>query len=158
MFVATDFECTGFYFPLQWRHSERDGVSNHQPQDCLFDRLFRHRSKKTLKLRVTGLCEENSPVTGEFPAQRASNAGNVSNWWRHRVKYALWSSYWVSILSCINRSQCSSTLNQVSWCPFHWHGLIIISNPAWISNYILSEVCDKFTFPFIPQFTGHVIT
>ena len=25
------------------------------------------RSKKTLKLRVTGLCEENSPVTDEFP-------------------------------------------------------------------------------------------
>ena len=27
--------------------------------------------KKTSKLRVTGLCEGNSPVTGEFPAQRA---------------------------------------------------------------------------------------
>ena len=24
-----------------------------------------------------------SPVTGEFPAQKASNAGNVSIWWRH---------------------------------------------------------------------------
>ena len=35
----------------------------------------RRRSKKTSKLRVTGLCEGNSPVTvtGEFPAQRASN-------------------------------------------------------------------------------------
>ena len=32
---------------------------------------------------VTGLCEENSPVTGEFPAQRASNAEKVSTWWRH---------------------------------------------------------------------------
>ena len=31
----------------------------------------RRRSKKTSKLRVTGLCEGNSPVTGEFPAQRA---------------------------------------------------------------------------------------
>ena len=41
------------------------------------------RSKKTSKLRITGLCEENSPVTNEFPAQRASNAKNVSNWWRH---------------------------------------------------------------------------
>ena len=37
--------------------------------------------KKKSKLRVTGLCEENSPVTGEFPAQRASNAENVSIWW-----------------------------------------------------------------------------
>ena len=38
----------------------------------------RCRSKKTLKLRVTGLCEGNSPRTGEFPAQRASNVENVS--------------------------------------------------------------------------------
>ena len=32
-----------------------------------------------------GLCEGNSTVTGEFPAQRASNAENVSIWWRHPV-------------------------------------------------------------------------
>ena len=68
---------------LQWRHNDRDGVSNHQPHDCLLNRLFRRRSKKTSKLRVTGLCAGNSPVTGEFPAQRASNAENVSIWWRH---------------------------------------------------------------------------
>ena len=43
----------------------------------------RRRSKKTSKLRVAGLCEANSPVTGEFSAQRASNAENVSIWWRH---------------------------------------------------------------------------
>ena len=44
---------------LQWRHNERHGVSNHQPHDCLLKRLFMsftRRSKKTLKLRVTGLC------------------------------------------------------------------------------------------------------
>ena len=43
----------------------------------------RRRSKKTLKLRVTGLCVGNSPGTGEFPTQRASNAENVSIWWSH---------------------------------------------------------------------------
>ena len=73
-------------YPLQWRHNERDSVSNHQPHDCLLNRLFRRRSKKTSKLRVTGLCEGNSPGTGEFPAQMASNAENVSIWWRHHVK------------------------------------------------------------------------
>ena len=41
--------------------------------------------KKTSKLRVTGLCEGNSPVTGEFPVQRASNTENVSTWWRHHA-------------------------------------------------------------------------
>ena len=29
--------------------------------------------KKTLKLRFIGLCDGKSSVTGEFPAQRASN-------------------------------------------------------------------------------------
>ena len=57
---------------LRWRHNVRDSVSNHQPHDCLLNRLFRRRSKKTSKLRVTGLCAGNSPGTGEFPAQMAS--------------------------------------------------------------------------------------
>ena len=47
--------------------------------------LFRHRSKKTSKLHVTSLCEGNSPVTSEFPSQRASNGENVSVWWCHHV-------------------------------------------------------------------------
>ena len=67
---------------LQWRHNGYDGVSNHQPHNCLLNRLFRCRSRKISKLRVTGLCEGNSPMTGEFPAWRASNAENVSIWWR----------------------------------------------------------------------------
>ena len=75
------------FTPLQWRHNERDGVSNHQPHDCLLNHSFRCRSNKTSesKLRVTGFWEGNSPVTGEFPAQRASNAVNVSIGWRHHV-------------------------------------------------------------------------
>ena len=48
-------------FPLRWRHNGRDSVSNHQPHHCLLNRLFRRRSKKTSKLRVTGLCVVNSP-------------------------------------------------------------------------------------------------
>ena len=71
--------------PWQWRHNERDGVSNHQRRDCLLNRLFSRRWQKTSKLRVTGLCAGNSPVTGEFPAQRASNAENVSIRWRHHA-------------------------------------------------------------------------
>ena len=70
---------------LHWRHNERDDVSNHQPHDCLLNRLNRRRSKKTSKLRVTGLCEGNSPVTGDLPTQRASNAENVLIWWRHHA-------------------------------------------------------------------------
>ena len=68
---------------LQWRRNGRGSVSNHQSHDCLLNRLFRRRSKKTSRLHVTGLCAGNSPGTGEFPAQMSSYAENVSIWWRH---------------------------------------------------------------------------
>ena len=71
---------------LQWRHNGHDSVSNHQPHDCFLNRLFRRRSKKTSKLRVTGHCAGNSPGTDEFPAKMASNAENVSIWWRHHER------------------------------------------------------------------------
>ena len=54
---------------LQWRHNGHDSVSNHQPHDCFLNRLFRHRSKKTSKLHVTGLCTGTSSEAGEFPAK-----------------------------------------------------------------------------------------
>ena len=50
----------------------------------------RRRSKQSSKLRVTGLCAENSPATGEFPAQRASDVENVSIWWRHHDVWILY--------------------------------------------------------------------
>ena len=83
--AVNETPCWRILVTLQWRHNEPYDVSNHQPHDCLLNHLFRRRSKKTPKLRVTALCEGNSPVTGEFPAQRASNTENVSIWWRHRV-------------------------------------------------------------------------
>ena len=52
--------------------------------------LFRHKSKKTSKLRVTGLCARNSTVAGEYPVQMANNAENVCIWWRHHEE-GLWS-------------------------------------------------------------------
>ena len=55
-FPAILFECS-----LLWRHNGNDSVSNHQPYDCLLNRLFRRRSKKTSKLRVADLCVGNSP-------------------------------------------------------------------------------------------------
>ena len=71
------------WFTLQWRHNGYNGVSNHQRHHCLLNSVFRRRSKKASKLRVTCHCAGNSPVTGEFPAQMASNAENVSISWRH---------------------------------------------------------------------------
>ena len=69
-------------------HNGRDSVSNHQPHDCLLNRLFRRRYKKTWKLRVTGLC-----------GQMARNAENVFIWWRHPAKRC-----------CIYPIPCSATI------------------------------------------------
>ena len=57
---------------LRWRQNECEDVSNHQPHDCVLNRLFRRSSEKTSKLRVTGLCA----------------AEKVSVSWRHHVVFA----------------------------------------------------------------------
>ena len=60
------------WMTLQWHHNRCDGVSNQQPHDRLLNHLFRCRSKTKSKLRVAGLCEGDSAVTGEL--QMASYA------------------------------------------------------------------------------------
>ena len=79
---------------LHWRHNGRDGVSNHRRFDCLLNDLFRCRSTKTSKLRVTGLCEGNSQGTAEFPSQRVNNAEYISIWWRTSGSIILTLSSW----------------------------------------------------------------
>ena len=66
-----------------WKINEHDCISNHRRLDCSLNCLLRRRSKKTSRLRVTGLCEGNSPMTGELSVQRASNEENVFIWWRY---------------------------------------------------------------------------
>ena len=67
---------------LQWRHNGHGCISNHQTHDCFYSTGYATANKKA-KLRVAVLCEGISLVTGEIPAQRASNAEYVFIWWRH---------------------------------------------------------------------------
>ena len=60
---------------LQWRHNERGGDLTHQPLDCLLNCLFRRRSKKTSRLRVTGFCDRWIRVT------KGQLRGKKSMWW-----------------------------------------------------------------------------
>ena len=113
-------------FPLRWRHNGNDDVSNHQPHHCLLNRLFGCWLKKTSKFRVTGLCAGNSPGTGEFPAQMASNAENVAIWWRHHVDLSTeslpstWHTYWSlnEVLFILPMSRC------------------VHSQPHWLYHYL----------------------
>ena len=68
-------------------------------------RLFRHRSKKTTSLRVTGHYEGNSSVTDEFPAQRASNAEKVTICLRHNGNFT-------SHMSRLTQSRRESNMSQ----------------------------------------------
>ena len=71
----------------------------------------KRRSKKTSKLRVTGLCAGNSSVTGEFPAQRASNAENVSIWW---LDHAFSGTQPTHMKCCPFRYQCALSLKSLN--------------------------------------------
>ena len=70
--------------------------------------------KESIKIRVTGLCAWNSPVTGEFPAQMASIAENVSIWWRHRryltLKLSRCTNYYVKLYRTIARLRYNETV------------------------------------------------
>ena len=77
--------------------------------------------KETSKLRVTGLCTGNSSGTGEFPAHMASNAENVSIWWRlHakglRVNVSSRAATDVSSCSCLRPSYWCQVLNREWRC------------------------------------------
>ena len=150
-----------FQNPLLWRHNGSDSVPNHQPHDCLLNRLFRQRWKRTSKLRITGLCAGNSPVTGEFPSQRASNVENVSIWWRHHIAWITWKGTLCKSRNNWNVLACS------------WHELT--SFLPRMNNYIHYKMWAEITYPFsklkgtavevwkwatkwIPHFTGHMIT
>ena len=133
---------------LQWRHNEHDGISNHRCLDCLLNRVLRHRSKKASKLCITGLCAGNLPVTGEFPAQRASNAENVSIWWRHHemrwIDLLTHWRRWYRVLACSLYFALQLTTRELILCERYvyvigcicWIMLIgTVDCTKWIINY-----------------------
>ena len=102
--------------PWRWRHNGRVGVSNHRRLDGLLNRLFRLRSKKTSKPRLTGRCEGNSPVTSEFPSQRTSNAESPSHGASHAENASIrWRLHTISqkLYIPFTWPLCNS---RVSWC------------------------------------------
>ena len=112
---------------LQWRHNGRNIVSNQQPHDCLLNRLFRRRSKKTSKLRVTGLCAGNSPVTDEFLAQIASDAEDAPIWWRHHEIHWLRASRYHCGIFGINKYTFAIIVSLHRILPLHVYNMLIMS-------------------------------
>ena len=81
---------------IHYSYIERDVVSIHRRLDCLLNRLFMCTLRIISKLRVSGLFEENSPVTGEFSVSRARNTENGSMCWRQRPGFQwVWNRIYV---------------------------------------------------------------
>ena len=126
---------------LQWRHNERGGVSNHKRLDYLLNRLFRRRSKKTSKLRVTGLCEGNPPVTGGFPSQWVSNTENVSIWWRyHESSYVALHITPTMYLLCTEPHHLTHLWHLSMYCPENTSLMMWSKNQLWIFLQVFSSL------------------
>ena len=110
--------------------------------------VYSGRSKKTSKLRVTGLCAGNSPVTGEFLAQRASNAkmfpfddvimlisSHYVDWPRSKTrKLAKYVSFQGAFLKII-KSEDRPILRMEVWNPIQF--LVVIWGMKLVSSIIL---------------------
>ena len=108
----TNFHPREWIWTLLWHHNELAGVSNHQPRDCLFNVYSRADQTKNIKApRHWPFCGEFTG-TGEFPAQRASNAANVSIWWRHHENdhYTMSPFCWSLNVVTISNSWCINSL------------------------------------------------
>ena len=134
--------CTRFHYNdvimTQWRLKS--------PASRMFTQSsIQARSKKISKFRVTGLCVGNSPGTGEFPAQMASSAENVSIWWRHHVNYMF------TNMNYLVPAWISNYIHYILWCeiiyPFlNLNGAAVIFRNE-ISNFISHCTRYMITYP-----------
>ena len=91
-----------FPFTLQWRHNERDGISNHRCLYCLLNFFQAHRW----------------PV--DSPHKRASNAENISIWWRH-YNVTLMMSFWGYLRHWLHRELLLFFKTTHFVASYHWN-------------------------------------
>ena len=139
------------YISLQWRHNESDSVPNHRRLDCLLSCLFIRRSKKTSKLRVTGLCGGNTLVTGG-----PSHKGPVTRKVFPHDDGIMFKSLWPS--DTIWRQRSWSTFPQVMACcltvPSHY------LNQCWLvraSGIHLRAISQEIPQPLITEIRLKII-
>ena len=130
---------------LRWRHSGCDSVSNHQPHDCLLNRLFRRRSKKTSKLRVTGLFFvrgiHRGPVNSphKWPVTRKMFPfDDVIMYWCHCVYVTWWEK--LMYFHSIKTPSCGIFLH---WKTFIWNFPQTCKHKKNTKRMIVSYICIR---------------
>ena len=76
--------------------------------------------KETSRSALLALCEGNLPLTGKFPAQKASNATNPSVWWGHHVPDILQITppkpfFWAEVWFAFHKNVCQTANCYWSW-------------------------------------------
>ena len=113
---------------LQWRHNERNGVSNYRRLHCLLNCWFKRRSKKTPKLRVTGLCAGSAadqwiPCTkgqlrGKCFHLMASSSMAVMQYTGYVIWLIMWRNSHTNIsLACTPEIPFTEGVNQITFYP-----------------------------------------
>ena len=83
---ACPYSCAYHLSALQWCHNGRLNMASQITSlTIVYSTVYSGADQRKYQICVTGLWAGKSPVTGEFPSQRASNAENVSIWWRHHA-------------------------------------------------------------------------
>ena len=158
------FQCN--YRPIDWRQMNgfiKNQSFNHY-NDVIMDTIASEitsvtivystvysapRSKKTSKLRVTSLCAGNSPGTGEFPTQTASNAENVSIWWRHHARRFF--SRWYFIGKHWNDLSLDYNCMGQAWIRVYFKELNVLRTNHFGSTKSISGLL----MPWLPTSPGH---
>ena len=91
------------FFASHWRHNERDVISNHQPHDCLLNRLFRRRPKKTQKAPRHWWSFHFMPLSCSY------------NWYAHTRQFV----YWFFVRFCVLRGEMRGDMMAGNQCQCH---------------------------------------
>ena len=103
------------------------------------------QAQKISKLRLTGLCKWNTPVTGDFPAQRASNAEIVSIWWRlHKNQFQASSSWWLCWTTWGCTKECGTSVSTSGRMWRHFTGSTDSTWPRGLSrDTLVTSMCHR---------------
>ena len=126
--AVTPFHCgqdlNAIWLPLQWRHDGHDGVSNIS-LTIVYSTVYSGADQRKH--------QSSASLAGEFPAQMASYAENVSIWWRHHVIRSQWLNWNCSLTSSRNMHQTRFCIQrQISV------NMLLLSHP-WLFNEMSSS-------------------
>ena len=136
-FYRREGEIRGVFWSLQWRRNDRDVVSNTSFKIVYSVVYSSADQRKPQSSASLAFCEGKSPATGEFPSQRASNAENVSIWWRNHVGLILVHGLYVVIVWLYS-------ISCYIWLPrdHMLHTIIKKNASCWVLNNQPFKVCS----------------